>query len=58
VEPSGEFKSEKEIGGVMMAATAQGVPVYLRDVVEVLRGYESPPQFLNFFSWRDVQGKW
>jgi len=58
VEPSGEFKSEKEIGGVMMVATAQEVPVYLRDVVEVVRGYESPPRFLNFFNWRDAEGKW
>jgi multidrug efflux pump subunit AcrB len=58
VVPSGEFKSEQEIGGVMMGVTAELVPVYLRDVVEVMRSYESPPRFLNFFSWRDGRGKW
>ena len=58
VVPSGEFKSEQEIGGVMVGATADQVPVYLRDLVEVMRGYESPPRFLNFFSWRDANGKW
>ncbi len=58
VVPSGEFKSEKEIGGVMMGTTADHVPVYLRDVVDVMRSYESPPSFLNFFSWRDAKGKW
>ncbi|MEW6658489.1 MAG: efflux RND transporter permease subunit [Thermodesulfobacteriota bacterium] len=58
VVPSGEFTSEKEIGGVMVGATADQVPVYLRDLVEVERAYESPPRFLNFFSWRDAQGQW
>ena len=58
VQPSGEFKSEKDIGNVMMAATANGVPVYLRDVAEIYRGYESPPRFLNFFNWRDAKGQW
>ncbi len=58
VVPSGEFTSEKEIGGVMVGTTADQVPVYLRDMVEVMRTYESPPRFLNFFSWRDARGKW
>jgi multidrug efflux pump subunit AcrB len=58
VVPSGEFRSENEIGGVMVGATADEVPVYLRDMVEVMRSYESPPRFLNFFSWRDAKGKW
>jgi multidrug efflux pump subunit AcrB len=58
VEPSGEFKSEKEIGEVMVGAAANEVPIYLRDLVEVVRQYESPPQFLNFFSRPDAQGKW
>ncbi len=56
VEPTGEFKSAKEIDKVMMTATASGVPVYLRDVAEIYRGYESPPRFLNFFTSRDDQG--
>jgi multidrug efflux pump subunit AcrB len=57
IDPSGEFKSEKEIGGVAIARTDQGAPVYLRDVVDVERGYDSPPRYLNFYDWRDANGK-
>ncbi|HQB30957.1 MAG TPA: efflux RND transporter permease subunit [Syntrophales bacterium] len=58
IDPSGEFKSEREIGDVIIAATAQGAPVYLRDLVDILRGYENPARFLNFYTWRDGSGAW
>ena len=58
IDPSGEFKSEKEIGDVAITRTEQGAPVYLRDVVDVERGYDSPPRYLNFYDWRDANGKW
>ena len=58
IDPSGEFKSEKDIGDVAIARTEQGAPVYLRDVVDVERGYDSPPRYLNFYDWRDTQGNW
>jgi len=58
IDPSGEFKSEKEIGNVAVAHTEQGAPVYLRDLVDVERGYDSPPRFVNFYDWRDAQGHW
>ena len=58
IDPSGEFKSEKEIGDVAIARTDQGAPVYLRDVVDVERGYDSPPRYLNFYDWRDADGNW
>jgi multidrug efflux pump subunit AcrB len=58
IDPSGEFKSEKDIGGVAIARTDHGAPVYLRDVVDVERGYTSPPRYLNFYDWRDENGKW
>lgn len=58
IDPSGEFKSEKEIGDVAIARTNAGAPVYLRDVVDVERGYDSPPRYLNFYDWRDAQGNW
>jgi len=58
IDPSGEFKSEKEIGDVAIARTNEGAPVYLRDVVDVERGYDSPPRYLNFYDWRDAQGNW
>jgi len=27
-------------------------------VTDTVRGYQSPPQFLNFQSWRDANGRW
>jgi multidrug efflux pump subunit AcrB len=58
IDPSGEFKSEKEIGDVAISRTEKGAPVYLRDVVDVERGYDSPPRYLNYYDWRDEQGNW
>ena len=58
IDPSGEFQSEKEIGDVAIAHTDLGAPVYLRDLVDVERGYESPARFMNFYDWRDAQGHW
>ena len=57
VDPSGEFKSEAEIGDVLVP-TANGRHVYLRDLVTIGRGYESPARFYNFFSQPDENGTW
>ena len=58
IDPSGEFKSEKEIGDVAITSSSSGTPVYLRDLVDVVRGYQSPARFLNYYEWRDPQGNW
>jgi multidrug efflux pump subunit AcrB len=58
IDPTGEFKSEKEIGDVAVATSANGAPVYLRDLAEVVRSYDNPPRFLNYYNWRDAQGGW
>jgi multidrug efflux pump subunit AcrB len=58
IDPSGEFKSEKDIGNVAVAHTDLGAPVYLRDMVDIERGYDSPPRFVNFYDWRDAHGNW
>jgi multidrug efflux pump subunit AcrB len=58
IDPSGEFRSEKEIADVAVTSSAAGTPVYLRDIVEILRGYENPPRFLNYYNWRDQEGRW
>jgi multidrug efflux pump subunit AcrB len=57
VDPSGEFKSEREIGDVLLT-TPNGRSVYLRDLVTVGRGYESPARFLNFYTQRAPDGTW
>jgi len=58
VYPSGLFKSIDEIGNVIVTQTTDGTPVYLRDLGQIVRGYESPPQALNYYGWRDDTGKW
>src|SRR4030095_12328446 len=57
VDPSGGFKKEEDNGGVLVP-TAGGRQVYLRDLVTVGRGYESPARFYNFFSQRGEDGNW
>src|SRR4029078_11620604 len=58
IDPSGEFKSEKEIGDVLITTSERGAPVYLRDVVDITRSYDSPPRYLNYFTWKDANGQW
>ena len=57
IAPSGEFHNEREIGDVSLGVTKQGSPLYLRDVSDIVRSYDSPARFLNFYSWfKDVTG--
>jgi multidrug efflux pump subunit AcrB len=58
IDPSGEFKSEKEIGDVVVNFSKSGAPVYLRDLFDITRGYQSPARYLNFYDWKDEKGKW
>ena len=58
INPSGEFKSEREIGDVIVGSTPDGSPVYLRNAVDIIRGYESPPSYLNFFTYLNAAGEW
>ncbi|MEO8519737.1 MAG: efflux RND transporter permease subunit [Acidobacteriota bacterium] len=58
VDPSGEFKSEKELGNVIVGVSANNRPLYLRDGMEISRGYQTPPQYLNFYDWKDEHGAW
>jgi multidrug efflux pump subunit AcrB len=42
VQLSGEYKTENDMLGTIVGMSRQGAPVYLRDVFEVRRMYESP----------------
>ena len=57
VDPSGEFKNEREIGDVLVN-TMGGRSVYLRDLATIGRGYESPARFLNFYGTPSEDGEW
>ena len=58
VQPSGSFTDAREIGGVIMTRTSSGLPVYLRDITDIYRGYQTPPRFLNFVTRQDADGRW
>jgi multidrug efflux pump subunit AcrB len=58
LNPTGEFLNEREIGDVIVGSSRGGAPLYLRDLVDIDRGYESPPRYLNFYSWIDSSGNW
>ncbi|WP_064742733.1 efflux RND transporter permease subunit [Edaphobacter aggregans] len=56
--PSGQFDTAGSIGDVAVSATSEGAPVYLRDLVQISRGYQAPAQYLNYYTWRDANGHW
>ena len=58
VDPTGELGSEAEIGGLLVASSEHGSPVYLRDIADVIRAYEGPARYLNFYNYRDKSGTW
>ncbi len=58
IDPSGEFRSEKEIGDVLVPVGSGQGALYLRDIAQVSREYESPPRYLNFFTRSAPDGSW
>lgn len=60
IDPSGKFQNERQIGEVIIgtSSTAAHSPVYLRDLVQISRGYQSPPRYLNYLTWQDPKGRW
>ena len=56
--PSGQFNTTRSIGDVAVSTTSAGAPVYLRDLVQISRGYQAPAQYLNYYTWRDQNGHW
>jgi len=57
IDPSGELRDETEIGGIAAGASPGGAPVYLRDLVDVSRSYQSPARFLNYLTARGPDGE-
>jgi len=56
--PSGQFESPKAIGDIVVTTATAGAPVYLRDLVDISRGYHSPANYLNYYTWQDTDGHW
>jgi multidrug efflux pump subunit AcrB len=57
IAPAGEFKTDADIGEVVVSRGTNGAPVYLRDLATISRGYETP-RYLSFSSWKDAEGRW
>ncbi|AGA28071.1 efflux RND transporter permease subunit [Singulisphaera acidiphila] len=47
IKPSGPYRDKREIGETVVDVR-NGYPLYLRDLAEVVRGYEDPARTLNF----------
>lgn len=58
INPSGLFPDAKAIGNVVIGVSSSNSPVYLRDLVDISRTYQSPPSYLNYLTWRDASGQW
>ena len=58
INPSGLFPDAPAIGNVIIGVSSSNSPVYLRDLVDISRTYQSPPTFLNYLTWRDSSGQW
>ena len=57
IDPSGKFENAAAIGDVILGTTNAGAPIYLRDVVHISRAYQTPAQYLNFYSWTGSDGQ-
>ncbi len=60
IDPSGKFTSPQQIGDVIIGSSSSAAqsPVYLRDLVDISRGYQSPARYLNYLTWIDKEGHW
>jgi len=58
INPSGQFESREAIGNVAVGKTSTGAPVYLRDLVKIFPGYQSPARYLNYYTWQGPTGQW
>src|SRR6266478_2842365 len=56
--PSGQLGDPKAIGDIVVTTAAAGTPVYLRDLVDISRGYQSPANYLNYYTWQAADGHW
>lgn len=48
VRPTGEYTSADQIAHTVMDVSSDGYALYLRDLVDITRGYEDPSSTMNF----------
>ncbi|CEF48749.1 unnamed protein product, partial [uncultured bacterium] len=62
IDPSGKFEGARDIGDVLItppkgALPKGALPLYLRSLVQISRGYQAPPEYLNFYTSIGKDGK-
>jgi multidrug efflux pump subunit AcrB len=57
IDPSGEISDDRELGEILVPSPTGGPPMYLRDLVDIHREYQSPARFLNYLTARDPGGQ-
>ena len=50
IDPSGKFEAARAIGDVLLTPPQGALPLYLRNLVQISRGYQAPPDYLNFYT--------
>ena len=50
IDLSGKFEAERAIGDVLLTPPQGALPLYLRNLVQISRGYQAPPEYLNFYT--------
>jgi multidrug efflux pump subunit AcrB len=57
IDLSGKFEAARAIGDVLLTPPKGALPVYLRNLVQISRGYQAPPEYLNFYTGIGKDGK-
>jgi multidrug efflux pump subunit AcrB len=57
IDPSGKFQNARNIGDVFLTPKQGGLPLYLRDLVQISRAYQAPADYLNFYTAIGKDGK-
>ena len=57
IDLSGKFEAARAIGDVLLTPPKGALPLYLRNLVQISRGYQAPPEYLNFYTGIGKDGK-
>jgi multidrug efflux pump subunit AcrB len=57
IDLSGKFDAAGAIGDVLITPPKGALPLYLRNLVQISRGYQAPPEYLNFYAGTGKDGK-
>jgi multidrug efflux pump subunit AcrB len=56
INPNGAFQSVADLGELLLRSDAQGNLIYLKDVVEIERGYADPPDWVMQYNGKPALG--